>query len=134
MDRFTDEELIFDDLVIHKWKRQVNKGESLHCDYWDCTHDDTGDGETYYFEEYPEEMGHVYCLECSAYFMAQATNKLFEYITKSIKVDRQMLAGYLNGMCEDRTHGPEQPRRHCAYCMTELMFEALKGKAPWETD
>ena len=51
---------------------------------------------------------------------------------KSISVDRQMLAGYLNGMCEDRAHGLEQPRRHCPYCMTDLMFAGREGKAPWE--
>ena len=51
---------------------------------------------------------------------------------KSIRVDRQMLAGYLNGMCEDRAHGLEQPRRHCPYCMTDLMFAGREGNAPWE--
>ena len=119
MDRLTDEELILDDLMIHKWEKQVNKGEPLLCDFWDCTHYNIGDGETYYFEEYPEGMGHTYCLECSAYFMAQATNKLFEYVTKSIKVDRQAMAEWL-----EQNYG---------LASMAWLIEALRtNKVPWE--
>lgn len=69
-------ELELNKLIIHQWAKYTNDtGRVFNCDYWDCPHK-IKTGETYYVELYLGGQSHQYCLECSAYFMAQALNAL----------------------------------------------------------
>ena len=52
-----------------KWVREDAKTDGS-CDYWDCTRG-IKKGEHYYFEDYGSGQGHSYCIDCTAFFMAQ---------------------------------------------------------------
>jgi len=70
------EELEVDHLVIHHWEQQRSSSQ-FPCDYWDCSHK-IHPGDAYYVELYPEGHSLGFCLECSAFFMAQALNTLMD--------------------------------------------------------
>ena len=70
-------EKVVNSLVIHHWDRQINKGMAFNCDYWDCPKK-IKTGDKYYVELYPNGHTLSYCLECSAFFMAQALNTLLD--------------------------------------------------------
>jgi hypothetical protein len=70
-------ELEVDKVVIHHWEKETNKGGYFPCNYWDCPHT-IRTGDIYYSELYPSEQTESFCPECSAFFMAQALNKLID--------------------------------------------------------
>jgi hypothetical protein len=74
---FTPPEVEVDKCVIHHWERRTNHGATFNCDYWDCAHK-IQPKEKFCIEFYPEGHIHSYCLECSAFFMAQAIDYLFK--------------------------------------------------------
>ncbi len=65
--------------VIHHWEKGTHHGRPMNCDFWDCPHK-IQDGETYYLELYPEGHLHTYCLECAAFFMAQAIDYMLPVV------------------------------------------------------
>ena len=71
------EELEVDKLLINHWEKETNNSHTFGCDYWDCSHK-IRIGDTYYTELYPGEQSESYCVECSAFFLAQALNLLME--------------------------------------------------------
>ena len=78
---FTPSEVEINKCVIHHWECRTHHGPEFHCDFWDCPHK-IQDGEKFYLELYPEGQYHSYCLECSAYFMAQAIDYLLSYLSE----------------------------------------------------
>jgi len=79
---FTPPEVEVDKCIIHHWERRTHHGSTFSCDYWDCPHK-IQEGEKYYLEMYPEGQVMSYCLECSAFFMAQAIDYLLKGWKKS---------------------------------------------------
>lgn len=77
---FTPPEVEIDHCVIHHWERRTHRGVEFRCDYWDCAHK-VQDGEKYYMELYPGGQTESFCLECSAFFMAQA----IDFLLKEVK-------------------------------------------------
>ena len=55
---------------------------------------------------------------------------------KSIRVDRQAMAEWLDSICKNLAHqgdGPYYELRHaCAGCCWDMLLCAREGKAPWE--
>lgn len=94
---FTPPEVEIDKCVIHHWEQRTNHGTDFPCDYWDCSHK-VCHGDKYCLEMYPEGQVESYCLECSAFFMAQA----IDYLFKGLK------EGYTKTDC------PGKPRDGCA--------------------
>ena len=135
MNRFADKELIIDGMVIHRFEEKVNNGAPFVCDDGFCPNTIESGG-TYYWELYPDNNAHQWCLECSATTMARTTNKLFECIAKSIRVDRQAMAEWWMGEHAGDEYHEEGVRRNCPVCSDEywLWVEGREGKAPWGTD
>ena len=90
---FTPPEVEVNKCVIHHWERRTNDKFVWHCDYWDCPNKIQA-GEKYYIEMYPD--GHVmsYCLECAAFFMAQAIDYLLPVAQASRGADMLIHVNY----------------------------------------
>jgi len=73
---FTPPEVEVNKCVIHHWEKRTHHGLPMDCDYWCCSHK-IQDGETCYLELYPNDQCLTLCLECAAFFMAQAIDYLF---------------------------------------------------------
>ncbi len=79
---FTPPEIEIDKCIIHHWEQRTHHGNPFNCDYWDCSHAKIQDGEEFYLEMYPDGHSHYYCLECSAFIMAQAIDYLLKEVMK----------------------------------------------------
>lgn len=74
-------EVKINNMVIHHWYELTNTEDKFSCDFWDCPHS-INPGDKYYSEIYPNGHTMSYCLECSAFFMAQALNTLMDNYNK----------------------------------------------------
>lgn len=83
--RFAPPEVEIDKCVIHHWERRTNQGANFSCDGSYCPHKVKTE-EKFYLEMYPEGQAMRYCLECSAFFMAQAIDYLLKEIMRGREV------------------------------------------------
>ena len=90
---FTPPEVEVNKCVIHHWEKRMHHGPPQNCDYWDCPHK-IHDGEVCYLELYPDDQCMTYCLECAAFFMAQAIDYLLPVAQASRGADMLIHVNY----------------------------------------
>ncbi len=71
-------ELVIGDRAIHKFEQQTHSGNSkFPCDSAYCPNN-IKPGDTYYWELYPDNQAHQWCLACAAIFMMNSLNEVME--------------------------------------------------------